>query len=181
MSEYKSPLDHLKIASPCSANWNEMYGSDRKRFCGDCKLSVYNLSGMTREEAEGLLVSSEGRLCVRYYRRADGTVLTQDCPVGWAKVRQRLSVYSTAAFSLSVTFLTGVFFVSFFRKADVGIRSIPTILAVPTPEPLMGAIAISPQMGKVAMGEVKTPTIQDDRRRPEMMVGRVDPVRENRP
>ena len=174
MSRQNSPLDHLKVASPCSADWNEMYGSDRKRFCGDCKLNVYNLSGMTRTEAENLLMNSEGRLCVRYYRRSDGTVLTQDCPVGWATVRQRLSVYSTAMFSLFLTFLSGVFFASMFRKGNDATRRIPTIFTSPAPDVTMGAIAVSPEMGKARMGEAETPANQSDRRRPELTVGRVD-------
>ena len=66
-----------------------MYGDDRKRFCGDCKLNVYNLSGMSREEAEALIMNAEGRLCVRFYKRRDGSVITGDCPVGWARVKQR--------------------------------------------------------------------------------------------
>ena len=73
---YDSPLKNLKVASPCSADWDRMAGDDRKRFCGDCKLHVYNLSGMTKYDAENLLRLSEGRLCVRYFQRADGTVLT---------------------------------------------------------------------------------------------------------
>ena len=73
MSRYKSPLDNIKIASPCSANWSQMYGNDRMRFCGDCKLNVYNLSGMTRNEAENLIMNAEGRLCVRFSAsRRDG-------------------------------------------------------------------------------------------------------------
>ncbi|HMJ07829.1 MAG TPA: hypothetical protein VK468_02420 [Pyrinomonadaceae bacterium] len=144
MSKHNGPLDNLKIASPCSAAWNEMYGTDRKRFCGECKLNVYNLSGMTRDDAEQLLESSEGRLCVRYYRRADGTILTADCPVGWAKVRQRLSVYTTAAFSLLISLITGLFFVSLLRRSSVEARRIPYVFAAPTPEPLMGEIAVSP-------------------------------------
>ena len=87
MSNLNSPLKDVRIASPCSADWDKMYGDDRKRFCGDCKLNVYNLSGMTREEAEGLIMRAEGRLCVRFYKRRDGTVITQDCPVGWERVK----------------------------------------------------------------------------------------------
>ena len=75
---FDSPLNNVKIASPCSADWNEMYGDNRKRFCGDCKLNVYNLSGMTKTEAESLIINSEGRLCVRFYERADGSVITND-------------------------------------------------------------------------------------------------------
>ncbi|HVQ55701.1 MAG TPA: PASTA domain-containing protein, partial [Pyrinomonadaceae bacterium] len=104
MAQFDSPLNNIKIASPCSADWEGMFGNERKRFCGDCKLNVYNLSGMTRTEAESLLEQAEGGLCVRYYRRADGTILTQDCPVGWAKVKQRASMIATAAFSLIVSF-----------------------------------------------------------------------------
>ncbi len=32
----------------------------------------------------------EGELCVRFYRRADGTMLTADCPRGLAAVRLRM-------------------------------------------------------------------------------------------
>lgn len=104
-----NPLDHIKIASPCSADWNEMYGDNRKRFCSDCKLNVYNLSEMTKIEAENLLFEAEGRVCVRLYRRKDGTVITQDCPVGWAKVKQRVSQVATATFGLVVGFFGGIF------------------------------------------------------------------------
>lgn len=109
MAEYTNPLNNIKIASPCSADWNQMMGDERKRYCGDCKLNVYNLSGMTRAEAENLLINSEGRLCVRFYRRADGTVLTKDCPVGWQALKRRISRTATAAFSMIAGVLTGLF------------------------------------------------------------------------
>lgn len=104
-----SPLNNIKIASPCSANWDEMNGNNQKRFCGDCQLNVYNLSGMTKAEAEKLLMDSEGKVCVRFYKRADGTVLTQDCPVGWAKVKRNLSRATTAVFSLIIGLFGGLF------------------------------------------------------------------------
>ncbi|MBI3724141.1 hypothetical protein HY251_09350, partial [bacterium] len=75
-------LDDLAVASPCKVPWEGMKGDDRVRFCGLCALNVYNVEGMSREEAIALLERSEGRrLCVRFFRRADGTVLTQDCPI----------------------------------------------------------------------------------------------------
>lgn len=80
-------LDGISIASPCSADWNQMTGDDRRRFCASCKLHVHNLSGMTADAATALLQQANGRVCVRFFRRADGTVLTRDCPVG---LRQRL-------------------------------------------------------------------------------------------
>ena len=118
MNNFTNPLDHIKIASPCRADWNEMIGDERKRFCSDCKLNVYNLSAMTRKEAENLLINSEGRLCVRFYRRADGTILTENCPVGWAKVKQRVSRITTAAFSMCVSFFSGVYSFNFSKQAD---------------------------------------------------------------
>ena len=140
MFKFDSPLNNIRIASPCAVDWNEMYGDNRKRFCGDCKLNVYNLSGMTKDEAESLIMNAEGGLCVRFYKRADGSVITQDCPVGWAKVKQRTKVYATAAFSLVMALLTGVFFVSLFSKqrATMGEMRIP--FATPTPEHTMGTM-----------------------------------------
>lgn len=142
MSNYGSPLNNIKIASPCPADWESMYGNDRMRFCGQCKLNVYNLSGMTRAEAESLIERAEGSICVRYFRRADGTVLTQDCPVGWAKVKKRVSAFATAAFALFVSAFTGAYLsVRPVKQAEVG-TLLPIPLTTPTPEnlPIMGAI-----------------------------------------
>jgi hypothetical protein len=83
-------LDEVRVASQCNANWNEMVGDDKSRFCGKCEKNVFNLSAMSREEAELLMLEKEGNLCIRLYRRKDGTVLTQDCPVGVRKKRLRL-------------------------------------------------------------------------------------------
>jgi hypothetical protein len=108
MRKFINPLDNFRVASPCPANWDEMYGDDHKRFCSECKLNVYNLSDMTRREAENFLFTSEGRTCIRFYRRMDGTVLTKDCPVGWRKIKKRLSKTVTAAFSIIAGFISGV-------------------------------------------------------------------------
>lgn len=84
-------LDSIDVAAPCSAWWSEMEGDDRKRFCSDCKLHVYNLSDMSRKEAEALVrQNGDKRLCIRFYRRSDGTVLTDNCPVGLRRVRNIL-------------------------------------------------------------------------------------------
>ena len=84
------PLHTLKVASPCHADWDEMEGDDQVRFCGGCRKNVYNLSEMSHADAQALVNRLEGRLCVRFYTRADGTLLTQDCPVGLRAVRRKL-------------------------------------------------------------------------------------------
>jgi len=145
MAKFDNPLNNLKVASPCSQDWNAMLGDSRKRYCGECKLNVYNLSGMTRTEAENLIMNAEGRLCVRFYKRADGSVLTQDCPVGWAKVKNRTKAYITALASLIFTFFGALGLVSAFKKSNETVmgKMIPVSTATPkrTPEYTMGNIA----------------------------------------
>ena len=80
-----SMLDRIKVASPCSADWNLMKGDDRVRFCSHCEKNVYNLSAMSRAQAEVLLRDKAGELCTRFYRRQDGTILTEDFPLSCAR------------------------------------------------------------------------------------------------
>lgn len=145
MSRFETPLKNLKIASPCSADWNTMAGDERKRFCGECKLSVYNLSGMTSYDAENLLRNAEGRLCVRYFERVDGTVLTKDCPIGWNRVKQRGILIATAALSAFLALFSGiVMFAGLTRKTDLGKRFEYLIDKQDPRPPIMGAIAKPP-------------------------------------
>jgi hypothetical protein len=82
-------LDNIRVAAPCAESWAGMSGDARVRHCTRCNQNVYNLSEMTREEAESLVVAKEGKLCVRYFRRAhDNTIITRNCPVG-AQRRRR--------------------------------------------------------------------------------------------
>jgi hypothetical protein len=91
-------LDNIRVAAPCAASWDAMTGDARVRACGDCQKNVYNLSELTREEAESLIREKEGRLCVRYFQRADGTILLKDCAVGVKRRRRRrIAAISVAA------------------------------------------------------------------------------------
>jgi hypothetical protein len=72
-------LANVRVATPCRAEWNEMAGDERMRHCASCDKDVFNLSSMTRDEAEALIVAKAGELCVRYYQRKDGTILLADC------------------------------------------------------------------------------------------------------
>lgn len=90
-------LPNIRVASPCPADWNQMTGDDRVRACATCNKNVYNLSKMTRDEAEALILEKEGRLCVRYFQRRDGTILLEDCAVGVRQKRKRRLVAAGAA------------------------------------------------------------------------------------
>lgn len=81
-------LPHIRIASPCTADWNSMTGDERVRHCAQCDKDVFNLSAMTRVEAEALIVEKNHDLCARYYQRKDGTILLSDCEVGRALQRR---------------------------------------------------------------------------------------------
>lgn len=96
-----SKLDRIQVAAPCPARWEDMKGDERSRHCAQCDLRVYNLAGMKRVDAERLVNEAEGRTCVRFFRRPDGTILTDDCPVGLA-ARARRTVRR------AVVFVTGI-------------------------------------------------------------------------
>jgi hypothetical protein len=108
MRRFSNPLSNVKVASPCPADWDRMIGDERVRFCGQCQLNVFNLSAMTRDQAESVIAGAEGRLCVRFYRRKDGSILTQDCPVGLRAIRQRASRIKRAVLSALFGFLAGI-------------------------------------------------------------------------
>jgi ankyrin repeat protein len=62
----KSFIDSVRVASPCSEDWEKMEGNERVRFCSHCSKHVNNLSDMTRKEAMRLVRASGGKLCIRY-------------------------------------------------------------------------------------------------------------------
>jgi hypothetical protein len=102
-------LNNIRIASPCPADWEKMVGDERVRHCPECNLNVYNLSAMTERQVQDLIASSRGkRLCTRFYRRADGTVLTQDCPWSLRVMERRASriaaTIMAAMMSISIAF-----------------------------------------------------------------------------
>lgn len=103
-------LNRVGIATPCTMSWEGMQGDARVRHCGDCKLNVFNISELSKSQAEDLIARSlKGeRVCVRLSRRDDGTIITRDCPTGVRRVRrQRLGI--SAACAAAFAFLLGVF------------------------------------------------------------------------
>ena len=90
-------LSEIRIKTPCPANWDDMSGDERARFCGMCKLSVYNISDMTTVEAESFLRerSAAGeRTCIKMFVRPDGKVLTDDCPRVLRRLRTAAAIAS---------------------------------------------------------------------------------------
>src|SRR5258708_21147483 len=93
-------IKDVRIASPCASDWAQMAGDDRVCHCAECNLNVYNFAAMTGFEIAELLANRQGRrVCARIYRRADGTMITQDCPKGLRAVIRRGSPFGPAPFS----------------------------------------------------------------------------------
>jgi len=157
-------LDQIKIASPCSADWEAMIGTNQARFCGQCRKNVYNLSEMTRDEAQRVVEEHEGRLCVRFYTRADGTMLTQDCPVGLRAVRyRRVKKFSYAAavlLSCGVGLMRGASAVTKVSKHPVPVvKAHPKPIHVKPVRPGVGPDPFAiPGGGGHTMGAVGNPT-----------------------
>ena len=146
-------LRSVRIAAPCHESWNAMPGSERVRSCERCQHKVYNLSEMTTAEAEALIRSAEGRLCVRFYRRADGTILTKDCTVGATARRNKRVAQATAGIAAAVGSAAAL-----FRPHPTLGTPLPVIQTTPISHPVMGALAapelvMGNMMGKVARPE----------------------------
>jgi hypothetical protein len=80
-------FDAIQSATRCQQEWANMGGNECVRFCNTCHKNVYNVGAMKPEEAEELILRHERGARIRLHQRADGTLLTSDCPVGIAQSR----------------------------------------------------------------------------------------------
>ncbi len=66
----------LEIRSPCCESWDEMRGTQTRRFCDVCEKDVFNLSVMSEAEVQHLFATRR-RPCIRYtYDESDSIVFT---------------------------------------------------------------------------------------------------------
>lgn len=84
-----SYLDQLVIAAPCTVSWDSMQGDNSVRLCSGCNRNVYNISDMSKNEAEAFLRKNSTSQCMRFFRRHDGTILTANCPKGLRTIQRR--------------------------------------------------------------------------------------------
>lgn len=157
-------LDVIDVVDPCHEDWDRMIGAGAVRFCRLCRLNVYNLSEMSEGEALEVLDEAGEGLCVRFYRRADGTVSTADCaPARFAALRRAarhsLAVAVTAMMAL-VGLVAGLGALLLgLRSEDPGKREAATKvmrvlepmipLPPPTVEPTEETRPHPPRMGRV--------------------------------
>jgi hypothetical protein len=106
MQNPKLQMKNIMIASPCTVDWNTMDGDDRVRVCGACKQNVYDTSKLTTKEIVDLM-ARDSKACLKIYRRADGTLLTEDCPFGLRTLRRgarRVSKLAASLWALALSF-----------------------------------------------------------------------------
>jgi len=144
-----------------------MVGDEKSRYCYHCKLNVFNLSAMELDEAANLIAEKDGHLCVRFYRRRDGSIITQDCPKGIERARRKLIAGWTAAAGL-ITAAFGSIFSGLMAgrqlvvRPTMGVPSAPlTVKPIPVikkepwierPAVIMGARAM-PFSGTAVQGQ----------------------------
>lgn len=111
----KGPLDNLLLSYPCPIDWDSMEGDDYKRYCNQCSLNVYNISSLSREEAERFLEEEEG-VCIRFYQRPDGSVKTRDCASFLHRTREKNKLIKKSLLVASSFFLS--LFSGVFKPVD---------------------------------------------------------------
>jgi hypothetical protein len=148
-------LDVIDVARPCETDWNDMRGDQRVRFCGHCSLHVYNLSEMPPADALRVVRETEGRLCVRFYRRADGTVVTRNC--GIKAAAKRVGRWASGAAAVVLSSLVAA--LAFNRSGQAS--------ATPKSDQ---PVATDTVMGDAFMGKLRPPSSQ-----PSIKMGEVQP------
>lgn len=141
-----------------------MIGGDDIRYCGRCRKNVYNLSEMTEAQVQELV---QGPACVRFYARADGTVVTSKCPPMLRAARRRALALVACLLPLATGFWGSVVWLHGFVRGTPAPTPIATHVVPAPPRPMMGTPPPSPLMGKPA--------------RPEPIVGALPPIAKPRP
>lgn len=128
-------LDAITIQSPCTVPWSSMHGDDVRRYCGQCRLHVHDVSKMTRDEVRALAGRPEGVGCLRIWRRPDGTLITRDCSRVRLMLERRLRALRVAAAGLLA--LVGLGGCRPARVADDA-PAVPASDPASAPRPTMG-------------------------------------------
>lgn len=86
----------IRLGFRCPKKWKQMKGGRYVRHCDVCDKNVYNISMLSRKHATELIQEKEGKLCVVFYQRPDGTIVTQDCVsiVGTQKLKARYNIFA---------------------------------------------------------------------------------------
>ncbi len=101
-----------------------MSGTEKIRFCNQCSKSVYDISAMSESEAMKLLAAQKTAPCLRLFRRTDGTIIFDNCPVGLRRVRNQVKRSMKFVSTILATIISSVaaFAKDEVKSASPGIR-----------------------------------------------------------
>lgn len=169
----KRSLHIIDVKTPCDEPWLQMEAvGPGQRNCALCMQDVYDLSAMTKDEAETLIFESTGRVCVRFFRRADGTVVTSDCsPVRFRQLRAagqgglRLAAKVIGAVVAVLTLLgfARVAGYSPFAWLSPSMGDVAIQGAMVAPEPLQGEVVFEDEAARSAHTHEAAPVVTEER------------------
>ncbi len=154
-------LDQMEIATPCTADWNKMVGDDTKRFCGSCEKNVYDLTAMEEDAIFELIAESNGNFCGRLYKRTDGKVLIEDCPVGLKAKARAAMIRSWKYVAMAAATVTTLFFaaISFKSSAHEPEKNQPPEVEEPEEIHLLGKMMTVNE--ELLMGDISVETAEE--------------------
>ncbi len=167
---HRLSLEQIKIAEPCHKSWDAMTGDAQKRFCDSCSKHVYDLSTMTREDAEALVNRGES-VCIRMQRDAGGSVKTKPMVMNTRDTKADRFPPRWMRAAASVAAMLGItsLFQSGCKKEEPNHvlgemipKNVRTMGLVALPDREMGAVAPSTQPIEPAfeMGDIAAPSTQ---------------------
>lgn len=150
----------LSVAKPCHMSWETMSGDERVRLCNVCDMNIYNISEMSSAEITTLIETREGRLCGRIVKRADGTVMTKDCPPGLRGYRKRISRFAGATLAT----ILGLFSLGFSQDTPKCERSEEKVISrIQTKEVKSRISGVVIDVTGLPIPKAKITLIQNDR------------------
>lgn len=96
----KDKFAQLQVTAPCTANWEEMSGNHKKRFCAECDKHVFDFAQMTARQVKAVVEAHQGNLCARLTRLPDGSLLTLETPPVQLSNRRSSPILNTAIAAL---------------------------------------------------------------------------------
>lgn len=80
MARRRNLLDVIQTRFECPVSWDEMAGSESRRFCGQCRKEVFDFAQMEPRAVRARIAASRGKLCARVTRE-NGRVKTLAPPL----------------------------------------------------------------------------------------------------
>jgi len=97
---------HPLVPKPCPEDWDQLTPTEQGHHCQTCKTKVWDISSMTRGQAEAFLARHTDHLCVSYRERSNGEIVYAPEPVVPAGRLTRLLPAAAAGLSLALAACT---------------------------------------------------------------------------